>query len=64
MARSSQYVTLLKKLIDATQQDEREVFEREIEEIRGFMDELDDDERFDLEINIKTETKSFYDRLD
>ncbi len=63
MPRSSQYVILLKKLIEATQQDDRDVFERELQEIREYMQELDDEERFDLEINLKTETKSYLDRL-
>ncbi len=63
MPRSSLYVTLLKKLIEATKQDDRSVFERQIEEIKGQMAELDDDERFDLEINLRSETKGFLDRI-
>lgn len=63
MPRSSQYVALLKKLIEATEQDDREVFDRQIEEIKSQMGELDAEERFDLEINIRSETKRYLDRL-
>lgn len=63
MPRSSQYVALLKKLIEATEQDDREVFDRQIEEIKSLMGELDAEEHFDLEINIRSETKRYFDRL-
>lgn len=63
MPRSSQYVILLKKLIAATQQEDRAEFERQVEEIRAQMSELEDGERFDLEINIKSETKTYLDRF-
>lgn len=64
MPRSSHYILLLKKLVAATQHSDRKEFEREIEEIRVLMDELSEEERFDLEINIKTETKKYYDHLE
>lgn len=63
MPRSSQYVNLLKKLIEATQQENEEIFDRSMEEIKGQMANLDEEERFDLEINIKAESKSFKAKL-
>lgn len=63
MPRSSQYVSLLKKLIEASQLGNIEDFDRSIEEIRAQMAELDAEERFDLEMNIKTETKTFHEKL-
>lgn len=64
MPRSSQYVLLVKKLVAATQRSDRNEFEKEIEEIREQMASLSEEERFDLEINIQTETKTYYDRLE
>lgn len=63
MARSSQYVLLFKKLVEATELDDHEQFERQIEDIRSQMHHLEEGERFDLDINIKAESKSYYDRL-
>lgn len=59
MPRTTQYVTLLKKLIEASKQDDQEYFHKVVDEIRSQMNLLNDEERFDMEMNLKSEIKGY-----
>lgn len=59
MPRSALYVTLLKRLIEASQTRDRALFEKVVQELEAYKGELSEEERFDLDLNIKAERETF-----
>jgi hypothetical protein len=63
MPRSTLYVTLLKKIINAANRKDPTHFYQAVEEVENHLHELSEEEQFDLKLNLQVEKKNFEESL-